>query len=189
LLAIGSSTGGPQAVFTLVQALGPRLGVPVVLTQHMPASFTPLLAKHITALGALPCREAVSNETLQPDRIYLAPGDRHLLLQAGPAGLRAVLSDLPAENFCRPSVDPMLRSAATATGGGTLLVMLTGMGQDGLLGTRALVEAGGTALAQDEATSIVWGMPGAIARAGLCHAVLPLGALAWQIQSILRLPC
>jgi two-component system chemotaxis response regulator CheB len=186
LLAIGSSTGGPQALFTLVQALGPAVGVPVVLTQHMPASFTPILAKHISTLGALPCREATDGETLRPDHIYLAPGDRHLLVEAGSSGLRATLSAAAAENFCRPSVDPMLRTAAVATAGKTLAVMLTGMGQDGLLGTQALIEAGGIALAQDEETSVVWGMPGAIARAGLCHAVLPLGALAGQIHSMLR---
>ncbi len=188
LLGIGSSTGGPQALFTLVQALGRRIGVPVVLTQHMPATFTPILAKHITALGELPCHEAIDGEPLRPDQIYLAPGDKHLLVQAGPTGLRAALSQTPAENFCRPSVDPMLRSAAVATGGKMLFVMLTGMGQDGLIGTHALIEAGGAALAQDEATSVVWGMPGAIARAGLCQAVVPLGALAGQIHSLLRSP-
>ena len=189
LLAIGSSTGGPQALFSLIQSLGPKIGVPVVLTQHMPASFTAILAKHITALGGLPCHEAETGELLLADRIYLAPGDRHLLVETAPGGLRAVLSTAAAENFCRPSVDPMLRTAAAATSGKTLLVMLTGMGQDGLLGTRALVEAGGVAIAQDEATSVVWGMPGAIARAGLCQAVLPLAALANQIHSLLHQPC
>ncbi|HTR17574.1 MAG TPA: chemotaxis response regulator protein-glutamate methylesterase [Acetobacteraceae bacterium] len=185
LLAIGSSTGGPQALFTLIQSLGTGLAVPVVLTQHMPAGFTAILAEHITRLGAMPCAEAQDGETLLPGRIYLAPGDRHLLVQAAAGGLQARLSGSPPENFCRPSVDPMLRSACDACDGRVLVVMLTGMGQDGLLGTQKIVAAGGAALAQDEATSIVWGMPGAITRAGLVHAVLPLGKIAEKIRQIL----
>ncbi len=186
LLAIGSSTGGPQALFTLIQALGRDIAVPVVLTQHMPATFTAILAEHITKLDALPCAEARDQETLKPGRIYLAPGDRHLMVDDAAGSLRARLSADPPENFCRPAVDPMLRSACVATGGRMLIVMLTGMGQDGLLGTKQVVEAGGCALAQDEATSVVWGMPGAIARAGLCHAVLPLPQLAPQVLRMLR---
>lgn len=185
LLAIGSSTGGPQALFTLVKALGPGLPVPVVLTQHMPATFTALLAEHLTRLGAMPCAEARDGEVLAAGRIYLAPGDRHLLVEGGPGSLRARISQDPAENFCRPAVDPMLRSAAAACSGQVLVTMLTGMGQDGLLGTRAVIEAGGAAIAQDEATSVVWGMPGAIARAGLCQHVLPLPSIAPQLLSML----
>ncbi len=186
LLAIGSSTGGPQALFTLVQSLGRDITVPVVLTQHMPATFTAILAEHITKLDALPCAEARDQEILKPGRIYLAPGDRHLMVDDVGGALRARLSSDPPENFCRPAVDPMLRTACVATGGRMLIVMLTGMGQDGLLGTKQVVEAGGCALAQDEATSVVWGMPGAIARAGLCHAVLPLPQLGPQVQRMLR---
>ena len=185
LLAIGSSTGGPQALFALVRGLGARVGVPVVATQHMPPAFIPILAEHISKLGFLPCKVAAAGEALLPDHIYLAPGERHLLVARHAAGLQAQLADTPPENFCRPAVDPMLRSAALATGGRTLAVMLTGMGQDGLLGTRALIDAGGTAIAQDEATSVVWGMPGAIARAGLCHAILPLPAIAERVRSLL----
>ncbi len=185
LLAIGSSTGGPQALFALMQGLGRDVAVPVVLTQHMPATFMPILAEHLTRLGGMPCTEARDDEALRPGCVHLAPGDRHLLVEAAGAGLRARLSAGPPENFCRPSVDPMLRSAAIACGGRVLMVMLTGMGHDGLAGTRRLVEAGGTAIAQDEATSIVWGMPGAIAQAGLCHAVLPLPAIAQHVRGIL----
>jgi two-component system chemotaxis response regulator CheB len=186
LLAVGSSTGGPQALFTLVQGLGKAVPVPVVITQHMPATFTPILAEHLTRLGALPCAEARDGEALQSGRIHLAPGDRHLLVEGRAGVLRARLSEGPAENFCRPSVDPMLRTAAASCGGRVLVVMLTGMGHDGRDGTRAVVEAGGTALAQDEATSVVWGMPGAIALAGLCHRVLPLPALAPGVLGLLR---
>jgi two-component system chemotaxis response regulator CheB len=188
LLAIGSSTGGPQALFTLVQGLGKNLNVPVVLTQHMPATFTPILADHIAKLGGLPCAEAKDGETLQAGRIYLAPGDRHLLVNGVHGGLTAHLSSDPPENFCRPSVDPMLRSASAACDGRVLVAILTGMGQDGLAGTRRIVDAGGSAIAQDEATSVVWGMPGAVAQAGLCHAVLPLPRIAPKLRELLRMP-
>ena len=187
LLAIGSSTGGPQALFALVQGLGPRLKVPAVLTQHMPATFTPILAQHISKLGSLPCAEAVDGEPLVAGRLYLAPGDRHLLVEPGRGSLRARLSSDPPENFCRPSVDPMLRSAAAACEGRVLVAMLTGMGSDGLDGTRRVIEAGGTAVAQDEATSVVWGMPGAVAQAGLCTAVLPLPRIAAKLLELLRM--
>jgi two-component system chemotaxis response regulator CheB len=188
LLAVGSSTGGPQALFTLVQGLGKTLNVPVVMTQHMPATFTPILAEHISKLGGMPCAEAKEGEPLAPGRIYLAPGDRHMLIYATRNGLQARLTSDPPENFCRPSVDPMLRSAATACEGRVLVTMLTGMGQDGLAGTRRVIEAGGSAVAQDEATSVVWGMPGAIAQAGLCNAVLPLPRIAPKLLELLRMP-
>ncbi len=186
LLAIGSSTGGPQALFALVQGLGRDLPVPVVLTQHMPPAFTAMLAEHLTRLGATPCAEARDGEPIVAGRLYLAPGDRHCLVEGGVGRLRARLSDGPQENFCRPAVDPMLRSAVAACQGRVLVVMLTGMGHDGLAGTREVVAAGGGALAQDEATSVVWGMPGAIAQAGLCHKVLPLGMLAGAALDLLR---
>jgi two-component system chemotaxis response regulator CheB len=188
LLAIGSSTGGPQALFTLVQALGDTLAVPVVLTQHMPRTFTPILAEHITKLHGMPCAEAKHNEMLEPGRIYLAPGDRHLLIERTTGGLQARLTEDPPENFCRPSVDPMLRSATAACDGRVLVAMLTGMGHDGLAGTRCVIEAGGTAIAQDEATSVVWGMPGAVAQAGLCAAVLPLPEIAGKLRTLLGRP-
>jgi two-component system chemotaxis response regulator CheB len=188
LLAIGSSTGGPQALFTLVQGLGRSLNVPVVLTQHMPATFTPILAEHISKLGGLPCAEAKDGELLAVGRIHLAPGDRHLIVERVRGGLSARLSTDPPENFCRPSVDPMLRSAATACEGRVLVTMLTGMGQDGLAGTTRVIEAGGAAVAQDEATSVVWGMPGAVAQAGLCHAILPLPRIAPKLLELLRMP-
>jgi two-component system chemotaxis response regulator CheB len=186
LVAIGSSTGGPQALFALVQALGRAVPVPVVLTQHMPATFMPILAEHITRLGAMPCAVAFDAEPLLAGRIHLAPGDRHLHVRKTATGLRAHLDDGPPENWCRPAVDPMLRSAAVACDGRVLGVILTGMGQDGLAGTERVIAGGGCALAQDEASSIVWGMPGAVARAGLCHAVLPPPLLAARILTLLR---
>ncbi len=186
LLAIGSSTGGPQALFTFFQGITTALAIPVVLTQHMPATFTPILAEHLTRVSCMPCAEMQDGAPLRPGHIHLARGDRHLLVDGHPGALVGRLSDAPPENFCRPAVDPMLRSARAACGGKVLVVMLTGMGHDGLAGTRDVVEAGGIALAQDEATSVVWGMPGAIAQAGLCQAVLPLGALAARVMDICR---
>jgi two-component system, chemotaxis family, protein-glutamate methylesterase/glutaminase len=152
----------------------------------VPATFTPILAEHLNRLGLMPCTEARDGESLVPARIYLAPGDRHLLVEGGRAGLRARLTTDPPENFCRPSVDPMLRSATVACDGRVLVAMLTGMGQDGLAGTRKVIEAGGAAIGQDEASSVVWGMPGAIATAGLCHAVLPLPKIAPRLLEMLK---
>ena len=152
--------------------------VPIVVTQHMPAAFTPILAEHMSRAGELPCAEVTEGEELVPGRVYLAPGDRHLLIERKAEGAHVRLSDAAPVNFCRPSVDPMLGSAADAFDGQVLVAMLTGMGHDGLAGTRSVIAAGGTAVAQDEASSIVWGMPGAVARAGLCHAVLPLAEIA-----------
>jgi two-component system chemotaxis response regulator CheB len=186
LLAVGSSTGGPQALFTLFQGLGRSVPVPVVVTQHMPATFTPILAEHITRLGLMPCTEARDGETLVAGRIYLAPGDRHLLIDGGRGNLRARITSDPPENFCRPAVDPMLRSAAAACDGRVLVAMLTGMGHDGLAGTQRVIEAGGCAVGQDEASSVVWGMPGAIAQAGLCHAVLPLPKISPKLLELMK---
>jgi two-component system chemotaxis response regulator CheB len=185
LFAIGSSTGGPNALFTLVQSLSPKLPVPVVLTQHMPRTFTPILAQHIDKLGILPCAEAKHGDVLAPGRILLAPGDKHLLVLRRGTQLVAELSDSPPENFCRPSVDPMLRSACEAVDGRVLIAMLTGMGQDGLLGARRVIEAGGGLIAQDEASSVVWGMPGAVARAGLAFAVLPLAQIGGKVNAMI----
>jgi len=186
LLAIGCSTGGPPALFAVMGALGATMPVPVVVTQHMPAAFTPILAEHMGRAGRLPCAEARDGEALSPGRVYLAPGDRHLLIEPAARGATARLSDAAPVNFCRPSVDPMLESAAAAFDGRVLVAMLTGMGHDGLAGTRRVIAAGGTAIAQDEASSVIWGMPGAVARAGLCHAVLPLAEIAPRLLDLLR---
>ena len=186
LLAIGSSTGGPNALFTLLQSLrDAKLTVPIILTQHMPATFTPILAQHIDKLGILPCAEATEGAVLMPGAMVLAPGDRHMLVLKHERGFTTRLTTTPPENFCRPSVDPMLRSACQAADGRVLVVMLTGMGHDGLAGSQQVVDAGGCVIAQDEATSVVWGMPGAVTRGGLAHAVLPLSQLGSKILSLL----
>lgn len=178
VLAIGSSTGGPAALLSLFQALGNRVGVPILLTQHMPATFTAQLASHIQRLGGLTCSEAVHGEALRPGHVHLAPGNRHLTVTGRDASAMVALTDDAPENFCRPAVDPMLRSLSAAFPGRVMVLMLTGMGQDGLAGAQRVVADGGSVIAQDEASSVVWGMPGAVARAGICHAVLPLSDIA-----------
>lgn len=185
LLAIGSSTGGPEALFSVIRGLGRDLPVPIVLTQHIPASFIPLLADQLTRIGAAPCQVARDGEALLPGHAYLAAGNQHLVIGGSAQYPRARLSDDPLENFCRPSVDVMLRTAVEVFGGRVLVAMLTGMGQDGLSGTRAVVAAGGSAVAQDEASSVVWGMPGAIAMAGLCSDVLPLKELPRRLLDLI----
>jgi len=177
VLAIGSSTGGPQALLKIFAALG-KTAQPVLVTQHMPPTFTAILAEHVAKVAAMPCAEAVHGETVTGGRIYIAPGDRHLTVGQRDGRKVVLLDDGPKENFCRPSVDPMLRSLAAAYGDGVLATILTGMGQDGAAGCRAVVVAGGAAVAQDEATSVVWGMPGMAAKAGVCSAVLPLDEIA-----------
>lgn len=181
LVAIGASTGGPQALFRVIKDLGPRFPLPVLITQHMPAAFLPILADHVTRLGGLPCAEAKEGERIVPGRAYLAPGDRHMTVAGERHAPVIALSSAPPENFCRPAVDPMLRSAAAVMGGSLLAVILTGMGHDGLAGSRAVVEAGGAVIAQDEATSVVWGMPGAVVQARLVTAVAPIEEIARQI--------
>ena len=186
ILAVGSSTGGPQALFQLFKDIRPDINIPVVVTQHMPATFTTILAEHIAKASGWPCAEAADGMSLQPGHIYVAPGNFHMTVEKSGTGMVIRTNQDPPENFCRPSVDPMLRSLAAEFGGAVLTVILTGMGHDGRDGAKVLVEAGGTVLAQDEASSVVWGMPGAVATAGLCHAVLPLKDLGPHVMSKLR---
>ncbi|HET6159617.1 MAG TPA: chemotaxis response regulator protein-glutamate methylesterase [Dongiaceae bacterium] len=181
-IAIGSSTGGPQALFKVFQMMGKVTNLPVFVTQHMPATFTTILAEHLGQASGMPAAEAKDGEPVVPGRIYVAPGDFHMTVQseAGRKVLR--LDKSPPENFCRPAVDPMLRSLAKAYNGKVLTVILTGMGQDGLKGGQELSAAGGVIAAQDEATSVVWGMPGSVASAGLCSAVLPLSDIGPYVR-------
>ena len=183
VIAIGSSTGGPQALMRLVADLAAyTVTVPIVVTQHMPPMFTQILAEQIAAKQTIDAQEASDGQTLQPGRLYVAPGGKHLLIEQANGALKAVLDDGPPVQFCKPALDPMLESLIGSVGAKHVLsVILTGMGQDGLDGARAVVEQGGVLLAQDEETSVVWGMPGAVATAGLCQAVLPLGGIADEI--------
>ncbi|PPQ27747.1 chemotaxis protein CheB [Rhodopila globiformis] len=184
LIAIGSSTGGPQALPLVLGPLRKRIRQPIVITQHMPAAFTKLLAEHLERSTSFPTVQAADGMPLVPGRIHIAPGGRHLLFSRMDNDVVCVLDDGPPENFCKPAVDPMLRSVTALFGSRAIAVILTGMGHDGLAGCRSLVAAGGTVLAQDEATSVVWGMPGAVAQAGLCESVLPLNSLAERIVAL-----
>lgn len=177
-LAIGGSTGAPPALMALVEALGAGLTQPLLLTQHMPPTFTALLAEQLERSGGRPAAEARDGEPVLDGRTYVAPGGAHMTLTARDGQALIRLSDAPPEHFCRPAVDPMLRSAAEVYGPGLLAVILTGMGSDGAEGCRAVAAKGGRFVVQDEATSVVWGMPGAAARTGLAEAVLPLDRIA-----------
>jgi two-component system, chemotaxis family, protein-glutamate methylesterase/glutaminase len=183
-LAIGSSTGGPNALLQLLKAIPHPLRVPTFITQHMPPTFTGMLADNITRDTGHICAEARHGEAVLPGRIFLAPGDYHMTASRSGQQLVVQLNQDAKENFCRPAVDPMLRSLTEAYGRNLLIIMLTGMGQDGLKGSESAVKAGGNVLAQDEASSVVWGMPGAVARAGLCCAVMPVQQLAGQVTML-----
>lgn len=182
ILAIGASTGGPDALARLLKAVGPRISVPVVLCQHMPAKFTSILATNLTRQTGLECREGVDGEALLPGRVYVAPGDRHMLVRRKGTSHHIALSDAPPEHFCRPAVDPLFRSVAESFGARALALVLTGMGTDGAIGAAALAKAGANVAVQDEESSVVWGMPGAVAKAGAASAVLPVEALAELVR-------
>ncbi|MGD0847876.1 protein-glutamate methylesterase/protein-glutamine glutaminase [Bradyrhizobium sp.] len=179
VLLIGSSTGGPQALMSLVGEIGAVIDrFPVLITQHMPPTFTTILAEHLARSSHRPAREAVDGEIVKAGNIYLAPGGRHMRVVRHGADAAIALDDGPPVNFCKPAVDPLFASAVDVWQGGVLAVVLTGMGSDGMRGGKDIVAAGGSVIAQDEASSVVWGMPGAAANAGICAAILPLNQIA-----------
>ncbi len=178
ILTIASSTGGPKALHSFLGALPRHLEIPVLITQHMPPTFTGLLADHLMRDINRPVFEARDGDPVAPGTILLAPGDFHMRVVAQNGKPVIKLDKEAKENYCRPAADPMLRSVVAHYGAATLAVVLTGMGSDGLEGCRRVTGAGGTVIAQDEASSVVWGMPGAVARAGLCSRVAPVEDLA-----------
>ena len=179
VLLIGSSTGGPQALMTLVAEIGAVIDrFPVLITQHMPPTFTTILAEHLARTSRHPAHEAVDGEIVKAGQIYLAPGGRHMRVVRRGTDIVIALDDGPSINFCKPAVDPLFTSAIDVWQGGVLAVVLTGMGSDGMRGGKEIVAAGGSVIAQDEASSVVWGMPGAAANAGICAAILPLNQIA-----------
>ncbi len=186
-LVVGASTGGPRAVGDFLAALGPALkSVPICVVQHMPPIFTAVFAEHLSSQTGLQAAEGGDGDLLQPGRIYVAPGGKHMGLRRDKSGGIAVrLDDGAPVNFCKPAVDVLFHDTATLFGAASLAVVLTGMGSDGTHGARAIGEAGGVIIVQDEATSTVWGMPGSIAKAGLAHEVLPLPAIAPSVRKIL----
>jgi two-component system chemotaxis response regulator CheB len=182
VLLIGSSTGGPQALMSVVTELGPVIDrFPVLITQHMPPTFTTILAEHLARSSKRPAHEAIDGEVVKPGTIYLAPGGRHMRVVRHGADVAIALDDGPPVNFCKPAVDPLFTSATEVWQTGTFAAVLTGMGSDGMRGGKEIVAAGGNVIAQDEATSVVWGMPGAAAHAGICSAILPLNQIAPKI--------
>ncbi len=182
VLAIGVSTGGPNALSALLPGLSRGFPIPIVIVQHMPPLFTRLLAERLGAVSGLPAREGEPGALLRPGEIWVAPGGFHMEVEQGPQGPRLRTHQGPPENSCRPAVDVLFRSVAHVFGNRTLAVVLTGMGSDGLHGCQCIHEAGGQVLAQDEASSVVWGMPGAVSQAGLAAKVLPLRELAPEIN-------
>jgi two-component system chemotaxis response regulator CheB len=181
IVAIGVSTGGPDALARLMPSLPANLPVPVVIAQHMPAAFTSLLAARLSAKSPLRVRECISGEQLVPGCAILAPGDFHMVAYKEEDVVRLRLHQGPKENFCRPAVDVLFRSIAEVYGTRALAVILTGMGQDGLKGCQALHRFGARIYVQDEASSVVWGMPGFVARAGLADKIIPLDQIAEEI--------
>ena len=178
IIAVGCSTGGPDALTSVLMGLPSDLPVPVVVTQHMPPVFTRMFAERLDRSTPLTVVEAGDGMELAAGTVYIAPGDKHLVLQRRGAVPVTQLSGAPPENSCRPAVDVMFRSVAQLYGGSTFAVVLTGMGHDGRGGAKVLRDAGAEILAQDEASSVVWGMPGAVVQAGLADEVLPLDRIA-----------
>ncbi len=181
IVAIGVSTGGPNALAAILPALPAGLPVPIVIVQHMPPMFTRLLAERLDAQSAIKVAEGRAGMTLEPGHAYIAPGDFHMTLQKRGTAMTIAVNQEPPENSCRPAVDVLFRSVVAQFGSSTLGVILTGMGQDGLRGCELIRESGGQVIAQDEASSVVWGMPGFVARAGLADRVLPLNTIAGEL--------
>jgi two-component system chemotaxis response regulator CheB len=183
---IAVSTGGPNALAELVPRLPRDLPVPVLIVQHMPPVFTRLLAERLAATAQLPVREAAEGDPVLPGEVLLAPGDHHLVVRRVGGAVRCALNRDPAENSVRPAADVLFRSAAEVWGGRVLVVVMTGMGQDGLIGAIQLHAQGAVVLAQDQASSVVWGMPGAVCKAGIAAAPVPLAQLANEIVRQVR---
>lgn len=183
ILAVGVSTGGPNALAEFIPALGRRFPVPIVIVQHMPPLFTRLLAERLASVSGILCKEGFAGAILRPGELWIAPGGFHMEVEKTGASYQLRLTEEPPENSCRPAVDVLFRSVAKAFGSKTLAVVLTGMGQDGMRGAEHIRAAGGCTLVQDEASSVVWGMPGAVANAGLAEKILPLKELAAEVVS------
>jgi len=186
IVCLGTSTGGPNALAEVFANLPACFPVPLVIVQHMPPLFTAMLAERLTAHSAIPCHEGAEGQIIESGHAYIAPGGRHMEVQRVGTRLKLHLHDGPPENSCRPAVDVLFRSVAAAGGGAVLGVVMTGMGQDGLRGCEAIREHLGRVLAQDEATSVVWGMPGCVARAGYAGRILPLNRIAPEMTRLVQ---
>ena len=180
-VAIAVSTGGPTALGSLLAELPATLPVPILIVQHMPPMFTRVLAERLDRTCAIRVLEAADGHALEPGTVRIAPGDRHMLVERSGDVVRIRTNTGPRENSCRPSADPLFRSTADTFGPNALGVVMTGMGSDGLRGAQRLTEAGSRVIVQDEASSVVWGMPGFVVRAGLADAIVPLSELSLAI--------
>ena len=186
IIAIGSSTGGPEALAVVLGAASPSLSrVPVLVAQHMPPVFTGILAERLARATGRETKEGVHGETLRPGTIYVAPGNHHMTVVQGAQPAVRIGSEPPV-HFCRPAADPLFASVAAAFGPAALGIVLTGMGHDGAAGARAIADGGGSVIAQDEASSVVWGMPGAAASVGACAAVLPPVEIAEAVSKLIK---
>jgi two-component system chemotaxis response regulator CheB len=185
VLAIGSSTGGPDALAKVLPSLPPDLAVPVVVVQHMPPLFTRLLAQRLGQSSRVKVVEAREGEPLAAGTVMIAPGGQHLIVRRQGTTVVAHLTEDPPENFCRPAVDVLFRSVASAYADRVLAAVLTGMGRDGAAGAKVIRDAGGEVVAQDEATSVVWGMPGAVAMSGQADRILALEQIGPDLAAAL----
>lgn len=182
ILAIGASTGGPNALSTVLSAFEHNFPIPIVVVQHMPPVFTKYLAERLDTACQLSVKEAADGDKVEPGRVLIAPGSFHMKLERRAGSVVAALDESPPENSCRPAVDVLFRSVASVYGAGALVAVLTGMGQDGLRGAQQIIAAGGRVFVQDEATSVVWGMPGFIARANIAEKILPIDRMAGELR-------
>ncbi len=188
VLAIGSSTGGPKALIEVISNISQTIDIPIFITQHMPPRFTKILAESLAQHSKMHVEEAQNDMLVKRGHVYVAPGGQHMEVEKRKAGIHTILTDTPPVNYCKPSVDVMMRSLLATYQSGILAVILTGMGDDGLKACGEIVDASNKniLIAQDETTSVVWGMPGAVARADLCHGVIPMSNIAPAINKLLK---
>jgi two-component system chemotaxis response regulator CheB len=186
VIVIGASTGGPRALSTLMPELCSLVNLPILIVQHMPRGFTQSLADSLARETRKSVLEATDGSPIVADHVYIAPGGQHLVIRGSPTTAKTGLSDQPPENGCRPSADVLFRSAAGAFGSAVTAIILTGMGRDGTAGLGAVKRAGGFVFAQDEASSVVWGMPGSAVEAGVTNQVLPLPHLARAVAALVH---
>lgn len=187
VIAIASSTGGPKALETLLAKLDPERTIPILITQHLPQPFTGVMATNLSRRINCPVTEAIDGEAVIAGNVYLAPGNYHMTVESPDGNPVIKLNQQPPVNFCRPSADTMLKSMAQVYGSDVCLIVLTGMGTDGKMGAKDIVNAGGQVIAQDFESSIVWGMPGAVSNAGYASKILPLEEIAPTVNELLAL--
>jgi two-component system chemotaxis response regulator CheB len=185
-VVIGASTGGPRALSDMLPAICQAIDLPILIVQHMPPGFTRSLAESLARQTGRQVVEAADGMPMEASTVYIAPGARHLLVRGTPALPRLALNEQPPENGCRPSADVLFRSAAAVLGGEVIAIILTGMGRDGTAGLGAVRRAGGFVIAQDESTSVVWGMPGSAVEARVVDEVHPLNAIPPAVAAIIN---